>query len=286
MATEAVMRIKSTLLCVVLVLAISMTHCGKSSGPAAPELAAVTQDADGGALVGTVTSAGTNPLELTLEIRPQKWNTDWVNSMDEVQGRIYGDGFDTVVPESIIITGPTGAIAYPDYTYEVGGTFFKAFFSQQQAIALLDNPQRGDTAEIQVTGTNEAGDFNLEYTITVIGKKTEEDEGALTAKIKPKKWNTNWTNSEGYVTVQVRGDKFQDIVPETVRMSYGSNDVGPIKWAFAGNHFSAKFAKKEAIGLFINPKRGDTFEIIISGEITGLGLMSDTYLIEIKGKKK
>jgi hypothetical protein len=35
----------------------------------------------------------------------------------------------------------------------------------------------------------------------------------------------------------------------------------------------------------MDPKPGDIFEITISGEITGLGLMSGTYIIEIEGKK-
>ncbi|MBN1222362.1 MAG: hypothetical protein JXB23_03885 [Candidatus Aminicenantes bacterium] len=362
------MRRNTFVLCSAIVLSVFMNHCGQSSSPAAPDMAAVTQETGDAVLTGSITASGSNSLDfnqiivgvkntglqtrpdqngdfrlnnlplgdifievevkssvseleleqvrsreeiqarieindnnaarwchlerhrnsqglLALEIHPQNWNTDWENSPHEVQAKISGDGFDTIDPESVIIIGPNGTITHTDFNYEIGGTFFKAFFSQQQAIALLVNPQRGDSVEIQVTGTNDAGNFDLSDIISVVGKKAEEDTEELSVKIKPDKWNTNWTNSKGHVTVQVRGDGFLDILPETVRMSYGLNEIIPVKYAFAGNHFAAEFAKKDAIGLFTDPKRGDTYEIIISGEITGLGPKSGTYVIEIEGKK-
>lgn len=104
--------------------------------------------------------------ELQLEIRPKKWNIDWVNSTDEGHARIYGPGFDTIT--SVVITGPTG-IVIPVISTEVGGVYFKAFFNQNEAIAAIPDPVRGDFHLITVAVTHAMGTEDLTYSIEIVG---------------------------------------------------------------------------------------------------------------------
>ena len=114
---------------------------------------------------------------LQLEIRPKKWNIDWENSMDEVQARIYGPGFETIDPTSIEIHGPNGKTITNFTTEPPGGVYFKIFFSQQEAIGLIENPQRGMTPApvITVQVTYNLGLVELFDSVEIVGKKSDEE---------------------------------------------------------------------------------------------------------------
>ena len=223
---------------------------------------------------------------LQLEIRPKKWNIDWENSTDEGQAKIYGTGFDTII--SVEITGSSG-IVIPVIRTEIGGVYYKAFFNQSEAIAAIPDPARGDFHVITVTVTEGPETPPLTYTIEIVGAKSEEDEEDLVMDINPNKWNTNWIKSNGYVTVRFRGEGFDRIVPGpgTTEMRFGTGDpIFPSSDGIHGSSYSAKFSKKEAIGLFMEPKKGDTKLVDVTVQIDGDAPLTLSYTIEIVGSKK
>jgi len=226
---------------------------------------------------------------LQLEIRPKKWNIDWVNSTDEGHVRIYGTGFDTIT--SIVITGPSGIII-PNFSPEVGGVYYKAFFNQSEAIAAIPDPKRGDFHVITVTVTQGSETQVLTYTIEIVGAKPEpedpeEPEEDLVMDINPHKWNTNWVKSNGYVTVRFRGEGFDTIVTGATLMSYnGGTPISPFRDSISDSCYSAKFNKKEAIALFIDPKKGDLFSVDVTVQFDGGSTLTQPYTIEIVGSKK
>lgn len=224
--------------------------------------------------------------DLQLEIRPKKWNIDWVNSTDEAHARIYGPGFDTI--DSVVITGPTG-IDIPVTRSEVGGVYYKAFFNQSAAIAAIPDPKRGDPHDITVTATNDTGPQVLPpYTIWIVGAKSEEGEEDLVMDINPDKWNTNWAKSSGYVTVRFRGEGFDRIVPGETEMSYnGETPIFPFWDAISGSSYQAKFLKKEAIALFLDPKKGNPpYSVDVTVLFDDSSSLTWPYSIEIVGSKK
>jgi hypothetical protein len=229
-----------------------------------------------------------SPETLQLEIRPKKWNIDWVNSTDEGHARIYGPGFNTIT--SVVITGPTG-IDIPVIRSEVGGVYYKAFFNQSAAIAAIPEPKRGDFHVITVTVTSDAGTQDLTYEIEIVGAKSEPDEPEVDLRmdINPQKWNTNWTKSNGYVTVRFRGEGFDRIVPGLTVMSYMSGTpISPFRDSISGSSYSAKFLKKEAIGLFTaeDPQKGDTFLVDVAVTLDDSSTLTESYTIEIVGPNK
>ena len=228
---------------------------------------------------------------LQLEIRPKKWNIDWVNSADAGHASIYGTGFDTI--NSVEITGPTG-IVIPVIGTEVGGVYYKAFFNQSEAIAAIPDPKRGDFHVITVTVTQGAETQVLTYKIEIVGAKPEpedpeEPEEDLVLDINPNKWNTNWAKSNGYVTVRFRGEGFDRIVPGLTVMSYMSETpISPSRDSISGSSYSAKFLKKEAIGLFTaeDPQKGDPFLVDVTVTLDDSSTLTESYTIEIVGPNK
>lgn len=221
---------------------------------------------------------------LQLEIRPKKWNIDWVNSMDEGQARMYGSGFETIT--LVEIKGPTG-IGIPVTRTEVGGVYYKAFFNQSDAIAAIPEPKRGDFHVITVTVTNDSGTQDLTYPIEIVGAKSEEDEGDLVMDIQPDKWNTNWTKNSGYLTVRFRGEGFDRIVTGATLMSYnGGTPISPFWDSISGNSYMAKFFKKDAIALFTEPKKGDFFSVDVTVLFDDSSTLTMSRMIEIVGSNK
>ncbi|MGD8539786.1 MAG: hypothetical protein PVI66_13805 [Candidatus Aminicenantes bacterium] len=222
--------------------------------------------------------------DLEVEIRPKKWNIDWVNSVDEGHARIYGAGFDTIT--SVVITGPTG-IGIQVTRTDKGGVYFKAFFNQSAAIAAIPNPTRGDSHEITVTITYSEGTVDKPFEIEIVGQGPDEPEEDLGMDIDPHKWNTNWITSNGYVTVRFRGEGFDTIVPGATVMSYnGGIPIEPSSDGIHGSSYMAKFTKKDAIGLFTEPKKGETYQVDVMVQFDDSSTRTFPHEIQIVGPNK
>ncbi len=227
--------------------------------------------------------------ELTLQIRPKKWNLDWTESNDEVVARIYGEGHDTIQTESVEIYGPDGVlmIANDNLEIEIGGVYFKAKFPQSDAIGLIQDPLSGMPYEIAVKGTYGEDElpFELMDTIVIVGKKPRDEE-ELSIQVNPTKWNTNWTKSSGTVMVKFWGEGYDQIDSSAVRM-IGPEDfdeIGPATRNLTDDHLIVKFFKKDAIKLIPDPIPGDIHVLRI---VDGLSNSFEfEFVIEIVGPKK
>lgn len=230
----------------------------------------------------------TGPLQ--VQIQPKKWNLNWVDSEDEVQARISGDGHDTIHTNSVEIYGPDGIlkIENANLVFDVGGTYFKAKFSQQDAIALIDGPITGWEYDITVKGTYGTDNvpFELTDTIEILGKMPKDSED-LSIQVNPKKWNTNWEKSSGTVMVKFWGDGYDQIDPATVMMVGPDNDViYYVASNLADDQLIVKFSKMEALSIIPDPSPGDKHIIRITDDPNGGGTFSFEYAIEIVGSKK
>ena len=139
----------------------------------------VTGNLEGGetfCLSHTITIVGEDEeVELSLNIKPDKWNIAWAKNDDnedgEIKARISGEGFDEIDSESVVMRGPGGDEISPSKT-EFSGSFFQAIFSQSDAMSLISDPQVGAQYEIHIIGTLEEGSpFDLSHQITIKGKK-------------------------------------------------------------------------------------------------------------------
>jgi hypothetical protein len=236
--------------------------------------------------------------ELQLEIRPQKWNVDWEKSPDEDTAcfRIYGDGFADIDPGSIVITcKETGeTVMSGDFTHEIGGVYFKIFITQKTAIELVPGAQRGEVYHFEVALDVDGTPLVSPLTdkISIVGPKPENGEaGPLTVKISPKKWNTSWTKTNGQVTIQIRGEGFDKIIPSTFKLT--CTDSGfellsdKFRFILGGSHFTAKCSKQDALTLIDNPVPGMRCEIVVYAELEGNGdPLNEPFTIEIVGKKE
>ena len=222
--------------------------------------------------------------ELTVEVRPDKWNTDWSEdngfSQDELIAKFSGEGFEQINFDSLLMTGPEGDSIEP-FEYDLGGRFFIAKFYQYEAISIIPDPQRGDTHTVQVAGGLEDGSiFDFDVEITIVGERPAEE---FNLEIRPDKWNTAWSKSEGVILAKLGGEGFEDIIPGSLEMSWGTSDpITPVNSQLTESHFMAKFKQKDAIGLLPeDAQRGDSFDISVSGEFEGGEPFSLEYTITI-----
>ncbi len=237
---------------------------------------------------------------LDVKIRPFRWNTNWDHSEDSVTVRIFGEGIEDIDPSSVRMVGPEGDETGEPVMSEAGPFFVMAKFLKSEAIGIIPEPKSGETYEIQVTWGNNSGldvTNGLFYPIQIAGKKYEE--GDLSLVIRPNEWNRAWGNvddedngddTEDVVTARISGEGFKDINPDTVEMDYPDGGLGPIapipfSYEFGGGSFVIKFNQSDAISLILDPKRGDIYEILVTGNFTDGTPFELTDTITISGKK-
>jgi uncharacterized protein YjbI with pentapeptide repeats len=108
--------------------------------------------------------------DLTLEIQPDSWNTNWPRSNGTVSALITGGDLSKVDLKSIVLIG-TDAAAAPLSAQRASrsGNHVRAFFSMADAYKTLDTPKPGEkhkiTIELSVGGTK----TDLTYQIRVVG---------------------------------------------------------------------------------------------------------------------
>jgi hypothetical protein len=218
-------------------------------------------------------------------MKPGKWNLNWDESEDEAHASISGEDHDTIVESSVEIFGPDGIkkIENAMLTFDVGGKFFKAKFSQKDAIGLIESPVPGMTYQIKVTGTYKQGEtFELFDTIVILGKYDKDSE-ELAAQLNPTKWNVNWAGSSGTLMVKLWGDGYDQIDPATVKIIGPGGDVDYSDFSnLAEDQLIVKFYKSQALAVIPDPSPGDAHTIIVTDDAASFQFQ---FTIEIVGKK-
>jgi len=222
--------------------------------------------------------------ELKVDIQPDKWNINWINSTGEVSARICGDDFALVLPESVRMVGPDGGELVP-FAHEVGGNSLVVKFLQSEAIGLLASPQNGQSYEIMVRFEADGLTFEPTDTITVVGKKQEAEE--LTLSVSPKKWNPSWGESTGNVVAKIRGTGIEAVDPASVQMiGPGGEVIVPFEFVLEDTQCVAKFLKADALTLIPSAVRGDSPVIRVAGNLSGGGAFDLEFTLEIVGPRK
>jgi len=222
--------------------------------------------------------------ELKVDIQPDKWNINWINSTGEVSARICGDDFALVLPETVRMVGPNGGEIVP-FAHEVGGNSLVVKFLQSAAIGLLENPQSGQSYEIMVRFEADGLTYEPADTITIVGTKQDTEE--LTLSVSPKKWNPSWGESTGNVVARIRGTGIEAVDPASVQMiGPGGEAIIPFEFVLEETQFVAKFLKVDALTLIPSAGRGDSPVIRVVGNLSGGGAFDLEFTLEIVGPSK
>lgn len=129
-------------------------------------------------------------------------------------------------------------------------------------------------------------DSALSQPPATINKGSDDENLAddLQVWIRPRKWNVAWEKSEGLVAARFKGTGFTEIAAETLRLVGPEGDTtnAPVRIHLGEFSLRVKFLKSEAIAIIPDPKRGDTYEIKISGQYLGgsqIENLADTVFI-------
>jgi len=223
--------------------------------------------------------------DLTLEIHPDTWNTNWTHAEGNVQAFVRGTDAGKIDTSSVLLVAPSGDTLAPQSVRIAGGQLV-ATFAKADAFDLLgDNVHSGD--QVKLTLRFKVGDDQKELTdtIRIVGPDQGDDGngddngGDLTLNIQPDDWNTNWAHSAGMVHAFIRGPGLADIDLSTVRLVGDLATADPLKpldVRRVGHQVVARFAKSAAFATLDDPKSGDTHTVKITFKKAG----ADTTLSE------
>jgi hypothetical protein len=108
--------------------------------------------------------------KLSIQLNPDKWNTNWAKGNGTVQVKFFGSGYDTVNPASVKMIGPTSLDADPSSSHLTDDHLI-VFFNKIDAIAIIPDPKKGDKHTVTITGSSGSGPFSFPYGIEIVGSK-------------------------------------------------------------------------------------------------------------------
>lgn len=108
--------------------------------------------------------------ELTLQVSPSNWNTNWPKSSGTVQVFFRGSGFKDIDLDSIELIGddPDAEPLAPRST-RLAGNHVQARFGKADAFATLDEPESGDVREITLRFTVDGEEQELTHEVRIVG---------------------------------------------------------------------------------------------------------------------
>jgi hypothetical protein len=112
--------------------------------------------------------------ELSLQVNPAMWNTNWDKSSGTVMVKFWGNGFEAIAADSVRLVGPEpdNLTTNAPVSFNLTDDQLIVRFSKQEAIALFPDPLPGDTYIIKVTDDpSGAGTFTFEYAVKIVGPK-------------------------------------------------------------------------------------------------------------------
>ncbi|HEV2851982.1 MAG TPA: hypothetical protein VHC97_04185 [Thermoanaerobaculia bacterium] len=208
--------------------------------------------------------------ELTFEIRPDVWNTNWVHAEGNVQAFVRGRDVAKIDTASVELEVDGDTLA--PKSVRVAGGQLVATFAKSDAFELLgDDVHSGD--RVTVTLNLKVGDEakELEDQIRVVGKDPDDDGGGddeggeVELNIQPDDWNVNWERSSGQVHAFLRGD-LKDVKLDSIRLVGDKADAEALKPLDArrvGKQIVARFSKSAAFKTLDDPDAGETHTVKI-----------------------
>ncbi len=116
--------------------------------------------------------------ELSIQLNPTKWNTNWETSSGTVMVKIWGEGYDQIDPQSVLMIGPDDPDGPDDVDMitpagsNLTDDHLIIKFSKQEALTIIPEPKPDDKHVIRITDDpNGGGTFSFEYAIEIVGSK-------------------------------------------------------------------------------------------------------------------
>jgi hypothetical protein len=219
--------------------------------------------------------------DLSLEMQPDTWNTNWEHSDGLVSALVRGD-ISKVDKGTVVLEGDGGKTAEPTRVQTAGGQL-RAFFLKSDAIGVIDTTQDDARHKVTLKFTNDGKAVTLEDTIRVVGPRgggdgDGDDDGhrQITLEIQPDTWNTNWSHSEGTVSALLRGDVADIDLDSIVLVGDSGREVKPVDVKRTGHQVRARFDKDDALASLDDPDPGERHEVTVKFTIAGTGGTSTT----------
>jgi len=116
--------------------------------------------------------------ELSIQVNPTKWNTNWNKSSGTVMVKLWGEGYDQIDPATVMMVGPDDPdgpddvdVIYP-VSSNLADDQLIVKFSKKEAISIIPEPTHGDKHVILITDDPDGGGtFSFEYAIEIVGSK-------------------------------------------------------------------------------------------------------------------
>ncbi len=130
-------------------------------------------------LTDTITIVGKAPRdaeELSIQVNPTKWNTNWDKSSGTVMVKFWGEGYDQIDPTAIAMIGPEDEDG-PDDVDEINPASWNLTddhlivkFFKRDAISLITDPVPGDKHVLQIVDSVSYS-FAFDFVIEIVGPK-------------------------------------------------------------------------------------------------------------------
>lgn len=220
--------------------------------------------------------------DLSFQIEPAVWNTNWVNASGNVQAFVRGGDAGKIDLGSIVLVGDGGSTLDPRSTRYAGGQVV-ATFSKSDAFKLLDNPKPGDRTMVTLRfnlGTGASGtQTELKDSVRIVGSGDGgggDDggggQGETSLQIQPDDWNTNWQHSSGQVHAFLRGGDLAKVDLSTVELVGDKADADPVKpldVRLVGHQIVARFSQSAAYATLDDPHAGQKHTVKITFKADG-----------------
>lgn len=227
--------------------------------------------------------------ELSFEIHPDTWNTNWAHAEGNVQAFVRGQDAAKIDAGSVELVAPGGGTLAPRSARIAGGQLV-ATFGKADAFDLLgDNVHPGDRLTLTLRFKVGAAAKELSDQIRIVGAEPgdddgDDDAGDLALNIQPDDWNTNWAHSAGQVVAFLRGPGLADIDLATIRLVGDlatATPLAPLDVRRVGHQIVARFAKSAAFNTLDDPDSGETHTVKIrfmqAGALTELS--EDVHIV-------
>lgn len=116
--------------------------------------------------------------ELSIQVNPTKWNTNWEKSSGTVMVKFWGEGYDQIDPSTVMMVGPDDPDVPGDvdvinsYSWNLTDDHLIVKFSKKEALSIIPDPTPGDKHIIRITDDpNGSSNFSFEYAIKIVGSK-------------------------------------------------------------------------------------------------------------------
>jgi len=126
-------------------------------------------------LTDTIEIVGKMPRdgeELSIQVNPTKWNTNWEKSSGTVMVKFWGERYDQIDPATVKMVSPDDVEVICPIASNLTDDHLIVKFSKKQALSIIPDPAPGDKHIIRITDDpNGLSTFSFEYAIEIVGSK-------------------------------------------------------------------------------------------------------------------